>query len=33
MTDNIVTTDLIRKLQVGDDKPLTKLMEHYNSQI
>lgn len=33
MNNNIVATDLIRKLQAGDDKPLSELMEHYKSQI
>ena len=33
MNNNIVTTDSIRKLQAGDDKPLGELMEHYKPQI
>ncbi|MDE0397868.1 MAG: RNA polymerase sigma factor [Candidatus Poribacteria bacterium] len=33
MHDNIVTTDSIRKLQAGDDKFLSELMEHHNPQI
>ena len=33
MNNSIVTTDSIRKLQAGDDKPLSELMEHYNPQI
>lgn len=33
MKNNITTTDPIRQLQKGDDKPLSELMEHYNPQI
>lgn len=33
MNNNIVTTDSIRKLQAGDDKPLSELMERYKPQI
>ncbi len=33
MEDKIVTTDSVRKLQAGDDKPLSELMKHYKSQI
>ena len=33
MKNNIGTTDPIRQLQKGDDKPLSELMEHYNPQI
>ena len=33
MNNSIGTTDSIRKLQAGDDKPLSELMEHYKPQI
>lgn len=33
MNNNISTTDSIRKLQAGDDKPLSELMERYKPQI